>query len=339
MAEPGEILFGIMEGRHRAQILYSGVKLGVFDAVSVTPRSSSAVAADLGVNDEFLYRLLRALASMAVLEEHPDRRFSLTGEGELLRADHPESLRPGVLLEEGPEHYAIWRHLPDIVREGTRSGFLREFGKTAFEYAEENPRYAAVFHDAMSSFSLMLTPLALEALKDYDFSSISHICDVGGGHGHMLGAFLQRYEHLTGSVLELPSVLQDEEALWAKRMGVADRCRYIAGDMFEQAPAADAYMMKLVLHDWSDEECVRILRRLHEAAATDAHVFIFEHLVSGPGQPHPAKIIDIHMMCICSGRERTPEEFGALLEQAGWRHVSTLPVAGGMFGAVVGRKP
>lgn len=337
--EPMNIVFGLMEGHHRSQIMYTGVELGVFDALTDTPRDAGEVASDLKVDAQALYRLMRALAALELLREHPARRFSIAPAGRLLRADHPESLGAGVLLEQGPEHIAAWKHLPDIVREGKPNGFVREFGKTVFEYADANPHYGKVFNEAMVTFSSMLTPLSMEALDGYDFSSISHVCDVGGGHGHMLCSFLQKYSHLRGSVLELPGVIEDKDVLWAKRLNLEDRCEYIGGNMFEQVPAADAYMMRLVLHDWNDEECIQLLRTVHRAAKSGSRMFLFELLVPESEDPHDAKVNDIHMMCVSSGRERTSGEYGELLDRAGWEYAATYPAPGDWFGVVEGRKP
>jgi O-methyltransferase len=170
------------------------------------------------------------------------------------------------LLEEGPEHYAAWKHLPALITEGEQNAFGREFGQTPFGYAVQHPSYGAVFNEAMSSYSSIDNALVLEALEPYDFSGISHCCDVGGGHGSTLCSLLVKYPHLQGTVLDLPSVLAQKELLWADKMGVGDRCAYVPGDMFREVPPADAYMVKRILHGWSDAECVQILSTMHRAA-------------------------------------------------------------------------
>src|SRR5262249_23269358 len=159
----------------------------------------------------------------------------------------------------------------------------------------------------------------LDALTGYDFSKIKHVCDVGGGHGHMLCNLLAKYRHMTGTVLDLPSVFEDRSRLWAEQMNVADRCRYVGGGMFKEVPQADAYMMKMILHDWNDEECVEILHNVYRSAAPRGGIFIVEHVVPDPETPHFSKLFDIHMMCWGSGRERTVQEYSTLLVRAGWR--------------------
>ena len=194
----------IIFGRWKSQILYAGVRLGIFDCVTSHVKSTADIADELDLDDKLAYRLLRALASMGLLKEEPNRRgFSITPQGELLRKDHPQTLRGVALLEEGPEHYAIWKHLPAMIKEGKQNAFIREFGYKLFEYRDRNPAYAEVFNQAMSSYSSIQTNWVLDALNEYDFSNIHDICDIGGGTGHLLGNLLVKYPHVRGAVLEL----------------------------------------------------------------------------------------------------------------------------------------
>jgi hypothetical protein len=287
-------------GRWRSQILYTGVKLGVFDALASGPKHAAHVASELGVDAGMLYRLMRALGSLDLVHEDNTRTFSLTPMGELLRRDHPHTLRGMTLLQENPAAYAAWKHLPDIVKDGGPSagrptGFVREFGLPAWEYMAQNPSHAAVFNEAMSSYSRIDNTLVLEALDHYDFSGISHLCDVGGGHGSSLCTLLVTHPHLKGTVLELPSVIAQKELLWAAKMGVGDRCTYVPGDMFRAVPPEDAYMVKRIMHDWNDEECRQILSTMHRAAPQHGRVFIIEQVVPGPDTPHLSKLMDIHI--------------------------------------------
>ena len=253
-------------GRWKSQILYAGVKLGIFESISTVPKHASEIARELGLDASLSYRLLRALASIGFLNEKDGQNFSITPLGELVRKDHPQTLRGVILLEEGPEHYAIWKHLVDMVRDGKQDGFMREFGLRIFDYIPQNPAYREVFNYAMSSYSATHTRLVLEALKSYDFSKIKSLCDIGGGHGHLICNILREHPQLQGTVLELESTIKDKELLWAEKMGMADRCKYVAGDMFREAPKSDAYIMKMILHDWSDEECIKILSNIERAS-------------------------------------------------------------------------
>ncbi|VWL87146.1 methyltransferase [Burkholderia lata] len=307
-------------GRWRSRILYAGTRLGVFDAVTTdTPVSSAALAAKLDVDEPLLYRLLRALASLGLLDEDTRRGFRATASGALLHADAPSTLRDFVLLQEGPEHYAIWAHLPDMVREGQQNGFVREFGAMAFDYAKDHERYRTDFKRAMSSFSTVQSEQVVDALRDVTFAQGTHACDIGGGQGHMLCSLLRRFPSLTGVVFDLPEVIDGDADDWAQRMGVSARCSKAGGNMFDAVPAADVYLLKLILHDWNDDECVAILKQARESARDGARVFVIERVVPAPGVAHFSKLYDIHMMCWGSGRERTRDEYDALLAAAGWR--------------------
>jgi hypothetical protein len=321
-------------GRWRSQTLYAGVKLGIFDALEVEPRAAAAVADELGVDPALAYRLMRGLASLELLSEQRGRNFTLTETGALLRRDHPQTLRGVTLLEEGPEHYALWGHLPAMVREGTQNAFLREFKRMAFEHAAHDPAYREVFNEAMTSYSSAQTAWTLEALADYDFSGIEHVCDIGGGHGHLLASLVAKYAGMRGTVLELPSVIDDGSRLYAGKLGVGERCSYVAGDMFTAVPQAEAYVMKMILHDWNDEECGRILRNIAQAANPGARLLIVEHIIPDADTPHFAKLFDLHMMCWGTGRERTVEEFAELVQRSGWRYQRSWYPRSRMMGVV-----
>lgn len=334
MTDTKDHVIDLIFGRWRSQTLYAGVELGVFEVVGDRPKHAVEIADQVDIDRKLGYRLLRALGSLGLLEESENRRFSITPAGELLQEDHPESLRGVALLEEGPAHYALWKHLPDLVREGDQNAFEREFGHSGFEHRETNAEYRQVFNDAMTSYSQMSTAWTREMLDGYDWADESHVCDVGGGHGHLLCSLLQDHPHLAGTVFELPNVVEEKDRLWAPKMGVEDRCSYVAGDFFEAVPEADVYLMKYILHDWSDEECREILSTVREAAPADTRLFAIEHVVPGPEEPHFAKLFDVHMMVWGTGRERTVEEYAQLLEDTGWQYVNTRYPENELMGAV-----
>src|SRR5918996_5813076 len=176
----------IIFGRWKSQILYAGVRLGIFDYATSHVKNTADIANELGLDARLAYRLLRALSSMGLLKEESNRTgFSITPQGQLLRKDHPQTLRGVTLLEEGPEHYAIWKHLPAMIKDGQQNAFPREYGYKLFDYMNRNPDYAGVFNQAMTSYSAAQTTWVLEALDRCDFSNILHICDIGGGSGHL----------------------------------------------------------------------------------------------------------------------------------------------------------
>ena len=322
-----------------SQTLCAGAELGVFDYLSSNgTRTASDVAAETGLDLSLLYRLLRALASIGLLNETSGRHFSLTERGALLRTDRPGSLRYMAMLEGGPEHWAIWKHVPAMIRDGRQNAFMREYGEMAFDHARANPDgYGAVFGRAMSGFSVIQSAWALEALGDCDLSSVTSWCDVGGGHGHMMCSFLAAYPHLSGTVLDLPEVIAEKNQLWAGKLGLEQRCRYIAADMFTGVPShAEVYSLKMILHDWNDSECTQILRTIRRCAKPGGRIFIIEHIVPGPSESHFSKLFDIHMMCWGSGQERTKEEYASLLEASGWGFVACHYPAHASMGVIEG---
>jgi hypothetical protein len=320
-----EVTDMIFLSKWSSQTLCAGAELGIFDYLSCDgTRAATEVAAETGLDPTLLYRLLRALASLGLLNETTGRRFNLTEHGAVLRTDAPGSLRYMAMLEGGPEHWAIWKYVPAMVRDGRQNGFMREYGEMAFDHARANPDgYGAVFGRAMSGFSAIQSAWALEALRDYDFSSVATWCDVAGGHGHLMCSFLAAYSHLSGTVLDLPEVVAEKDQLWAYRLGLDERCRYVAADMFKEVPGnADVYSLKMILHDWNDSECVQILQTIRRGARSDGRIFIIEHIVPGPFEPHFSKLFDIHMMCWGNGQERTEEEYASLLKASDWRFVA-----------------
>jgi len=338
MPTPQEIVLDLLYGRWRSQTTHAGVVLGIFEAADWVPKTAAQIAEELGLDAPLTQRLLRALRALELLDEHAGASFTLTEAGEMLRADHPLSMRDALLLREGPEHTAIWKHLPAMIRDGRQDGFLREYGATGFEYAARHPDYRRAFDAAMTSQSHLQSRWTLAALAEADLGSIEHLCDVGGGHGHLLAHLLQRHARLRGTVLERPGVLEDGRVPWAERLGVAERCQAVAGDMFADVPEADAYIMKLILHDWNDEECIRILQRQHARARSPGRVFIVEHVLPESGEPDFASLYDMHMLCWGSGRERSEAEYADLLRHAGWSHVATWYAPNGVLGVVEGAK-
>ena len=202
------------------------------------------------------------------------------------------------------------------------------------DYLRANPAFGAVFNQAMTSYSAIQTQEILAALAAEDFSRIRTLCDVGGGHGHLGCALAQAYRHLNVTILDLPEVVAETDQLWAPKLGLSERCRYVAGDMFREVPAADAFLLKFVLHDWSDAECVRILANARRAVSGAGRIFVAELVVPGPDEPHFAKLFDIHMMVMVSGRERISAEYAELLLAAGWRYDRTLNAPGALQSVV-----
>lgn len=307
----------LVEGLWSGQVLHAAVRVGLFDQLDEEPTAAATLAADLDLDPDATYRLLRALSHFGVLSEDDSRRFALTPVGQFFRADHPRSVRPGLVLFHSPEWIRALTHLPDILREGGPDGFVREYGRGIFDYMTDVPEFASAFNEFMTSMSHRQAEAFLGVLEEYDVSEFERVCDVGGGHGYLCCRLLEQYPALEGTVFDRPSVVAEEPTV-AMDFGVADRCDYVGGDMFESVPEADAYVLKWILHDWTDGECVDILSTVREAAPSDARLFVLEAVVPGPEQSHFSKQLDITMLVHMGGRERTRAEYASLLERAGW---------------------
>jgi hypothetical protein len=321
-------ILDLVAGRWRSQIIHAGVALGVFEHLSETAsRSSAELAGEIGADGALLYRLLRALACVGLLLESDDKSFKISPGAGVLRGDHPHSLRALVLLEEGPVHYEAWRNLPEMVRSGVPDGFQREFGMKIFEYFRHNASYAAVFQQAMSSYSAV-EGHAIARLLAGRLQDKLVLCDIGGGYGSLLAELMRDRPDGSGIVFDVPQVSAEQEKHETRTPDLAGRIVHAGGDMFQAVPSADAYFLKHILHDWNDDECTAILTVARRAANPQARLFICELVVPGPSEPHFAKLFDIHMLCISPGQQRTAAELESLLAASGWRSVGVHALEG-----------
>jgi O-methyltransferase domain len=198
-----------------------------------------------------------------------------------------------------------------------RPAVERTVGVPVFEHFARTPSLSAIFNNAMTAYSGQVIPAILDA---FDFGGIATIVDVGGGHGHVLASILQRYPAMRGVLFDVDHVVGGAEPLLAGA-GVDDRCRRVSGDFFRTPlPAGDAYLMKHIVHDWNDEAALAILGNIRRAmrAAGDGRLLLFETVVGEGNEPDFGKLLDVEMLVMTSGRERTAEDFRALLDAAGF---------------------
>ncbi len=314
-ASPRENVLSLVAGEWVAQALYAVTKLDVADKLLDGPQTIDVLAKQTACHQENLYRLLRMLASVGVFHEGENRRFSNTANSELLTKDHPESLR-SLILFYGAEMSDSWRRVLDCAREG-KPAFELEFGEPVFAYFREHPASAALFNAAMREKSKAVISACLHA---YDFSRFTAVYDIGGGLGHFLTALLQSNPQQRGVLYDLPQVIT------VAQMPFRERCELSSGDFFESIPkSGDAYLLKSVLHDWSDQDALRILQRCHEAMGAHAKLVIVETIIASANKRDYAKCIDAHMMVITGGKERTLADFQSLLASAGFSIVSVTP--------------
>jgi len=323
-SEPVEKLLGdaydLVSGLWSGRLLHTAVDLGIIETLDETPTAAGTLADELELDADATYRLLRTLAHYGVVAEDSDRRFSLTPVGECFEADHPHSMRAYLRCLHSREWVSAMFHLSDIVEDGGPDGFVREFGSDIYDYTEHNHEFGETFNEFMTAETRRQTESILSTLDD-DVSKLSRLCDIGGGHGYLLSRLLDSHDHLAGTVLERPSVVDATDDHWAPKLGVEDRCQYVAGDMFDTVPTADGYLVKWVLHNWSDEDCLEVLSTVREAAPPDSRLFVIESVVPGPDSPHFAKRLDMTMLVHMDGRERTEAEYRSLFNKSGWELV------------------
>lgn len=303
-----------------ARAVYLAAKLGIADRLATGPRTAETLAAETGTRAAALGRVLHILAAAGVLTEDGGT-FALTPLGATLRGDHPASVRDYLQIFHDL-HYSSVAEAMHTLTAGTPAFPPTHGGKSVFAVLHDDPEFAKTFQSGLAQRSRIDCGALLDA---YDFSDCRTIVDVGGGHGALLSAILARHAHVEGVLLDLPPAL---EAARAGRGGPLPRCELVAGDFFTEVPAgADAYILKLVLHDWSDEECVRILTSCRRAMAPSARLLVIEGLIEPGGRLTLTDLIDFIMLVSFTGKERTEAEFKALMAQAGLAHARTVRTA------------
>jgi hypothetical protein len=261
------------------------------------------------------------LASLGVFVEEPPGTFALTALGDTLRSDTPGSVRNFAITETAPGHWLPWGRLYDSVRSG--QPMAREaLGMEIFEWYAHNSEEAAYFSAAMGNLSALA---AGELVRLYDFSAVKTVADVGGAHGVLLTAVLQANAATGGILFDLPHVIETAGSAIAAA-GLSDRCRLVSGDFFEAVPeGADLHLLKQILHDWNDERATQLLQNCHRALPPSGKLVLIEMLIPPDNRPSPAQAMDLNMLVLLGGRERTEMQFERLLRGAGFRLEQVIP--------------
>lgn len=298
-----------------SQLIYVAARLGIADQLGRGPQTPAALARKVGAHAPSLRRVLRALASVGIFAETSNGRFRLTPLAATLRSDAPGSLRPFALMIINGYNWNAWRELLHGVQTGDLP-FDHVHGVPAFEYLRAHPDTEREFSAAMASISGPQTAAVARAL---DYGRFRTLVEVGGAHGHLLSTILRRHRRLRGVLYDQPQVVAGAAASgFVTGPALAGRCTIQGGDFFIDVPAgADAYIMKYILHDWTDDQCTRILANCRRAMAPGGRVLVVEHVIRPGNAPDWAKLLDINMLVIPGGQERTRAEFAALFERAG----------------------
>jgi hypothetical protein len=301
--------------------MHAAVRLKVADLIGSGQATVQELSRQTATNEDALYRVLRLLASVGVFDERAPREFANTAASSMLRSDVPGSMYPMALWMADPTHLRVYADAIHSVRTG-QPAIEKTFGVPVFEYFPRYPELSEIFNDAMTSFSAMVVPAVLET---YDFSGIGTVVDIAGGHGAVLTAILQKYPAARGVLFDLDHVIAGAVPRIAQ-LGLGGRCRTVSGDFFKAVPeGGDAYVMKHIIHDWDDERAAVILRNIRKGMNRGGRVILIESVVQPGNQPDFAKIIDLEMLLMPGGRERTEAEFRALFAEAGLEMTRIVP--------------
>jgi O-methyltransferase domain len=304
-----------------ARAVWAAAELGVADHLEDTPRTADELAAATGSHGEALYRILRLLAAHGVFEELDGRRFQHSDMSRALRTDHPAKARAAVRMLGSDGMYRAFGALRTSLTTGAPA-WDAAMGEPIFDFLAHEPDAATLFNDAMIGIHGGEPPAVALA---YPFAGT--VIDVGGGSGNMLVNVLRQHPDVRGVVYDLPHVVVEAQRR-LEAEGLATRARVEGGSFFGGVPAGgNAYILSHIIHDWDEARCVRILSHCREAKAAGGKVLIVEMVVPPPNVPHPAKMLDIVMLAVPGGRERTADEYRALLAKAGLRLTRVIPTA------------
>ena len=315
---PPAQLMNFIVGKWISKPIYVAAELGIADMLGEGPRSIEQLASACRCHSPSLYRMMRALASVGIFRETDGRRFELTPMAGCLKTG---LLRSVAILFNADWSDRAWGHFMESVKTGT-TAFERAFGMPLADWLEKNPGTASVFHEA----NAVKAAGSHRAIVDvYDFSGIGTLTDVGGGTGALMAEILIANPPMTGCVADLPSVVRDT-AKQLRSRGLEDRCNAVACDFFREIPAgSDAYLLSHVLHDWPDDRCRTILENCRKAMTPSSKLLIVEMVVLSGNEPSIAKLLDLEMMVMTGGCERTEAEFKWLLESSGFKLSRIIP--------------
>lgn len=302
----------------RTQLFGAAAELGVADVLADGPKTAAELAEATATHEPSLRRVMRALISLGVFTQDDSGRYALNPRGDLLRSDHPKSQRAMGRFYRSKDVWDAWGALLDGLHTGN-TPFELVHGTSHFDYMATRPEVAAIFNEFMSSL-----PVGASALA-YDYSAAEVVVDVGGGHGNSLLPVLKAYPNVRGILFDQPHVVESARPVVASS-GMADRCELVGGSFFEALPAGgDVYILGNILHDWNDEDCGRILAACRNAAKAESRLLVVETLVPPGNEPSPAKMLDIGMLVMLGGLQRTEQEYRDLLARSSFSVDRVIP--------------
>lgn len=313
---PQETMFNLISGFWIARSIYLAAQLGIADHFDDAPKPISQLAAQTETDPQSLYRLMRALASVDIFTEVSDQCFALTPLAAMLQSDVPSSMRYVAMAQMGVEHSLGWSNGLHSLRTG-ETAFDAAAGVSVWDYYVQHPEAGQVFSQSMTG---MLTPVSQAVAATYDFSKFKTIVDVGGAQGSLISAIVRSHPHLKGILFDLPEIITN--------VSVDDNIQAVAGSFFESVPSGgDAYLMRAIIHDWNDEKSLLILKNCHQAMPAHGKLLLVESILPPGNQPSPTKFIDLIMLFMTGGRERTEAEHRSLLRSSGFEVTRVIPTS------------
>lgn len=317
--QPRQKLLGMLTSYWTAQSIHVAARLKLADLLKDGPKSAAELAQATKTHPHSLHRLLRALASNEIFAEDADGKFRLTPMAECLLE------RPGsqwaVAMMMGEEHYRSWGDLLYSIQTG-KPAFDHTYGKPIFDYLSEHAESARIFDAAMSGFHGPETQGMIDA---YDYTGINTLVDIGGGNGTVLKAVLTKYPAMHGILYDLPGVIERAKKNLAD---LGPRCQAIPGSFFESAPpGGDAYQMRHIIHDWTDAQCHTILGHIRKVIPKQGRLLVIEMVIKPGNAAQMAKWLDLNMLVLPGGQERTEAEYRELFAKAGFRLERIVPTA------------
>lgn len=323
---PVPLLHILVESMNLHQSVFAVAELGVADLLVGGAKTAAELAGHLRVHEDSLYRILRLLASEGIFSQTGARTFANNAVSNCLRTGVPSSLRAMARFRGTEFIYKAFVEIMHTVRTG-QNGRVKALGMDGWEYLRRNPEIAQIFDDAMTESSSLVAPGIASA---YDFSQWESLMDVGGGNGILLTAILRRYPTLHGVLGDQQHVIERARQRGFLSGEFEKRSQMQPCDLFNDIPAGcRAYVMKSVIHDWNDEDSVRILQNCRKAVPKDGALLLVEFDLPEDASPSPGKYADVTMMLVTGGKERTEKEYGRLLSQSGFQLTQVVPTATG----------
>jgi hypothetical protein len=320
-----EQMMQMLTGFFVTQIAGAVATFSIADHLAKGPATAEQIATVEGINSSATFRLLRACASLGLVTCNDGLRFSATPLLGTLRKNVPGSLHSLAIAWSAPGHWRPWGRFVDTMCTG-RPQTVPALGATIWDYYAQQPEEGAAFTKAMHGFT---SGVVQDVTRVVDTSRAKLAVDVGGASGTLVHSLMTANPQLHGIILDLPDVVPSATAA-ASALGLAERSTALAGDFFASVPEADLYLLKHVLHDWDDGQAVRILENCRRAMRPRGRVIVIELILGEMGKPGPAPFMDLNMMVMLTGRERTLSEYRGLLKQAGFRLDKSSPIRSSM---------